>query len=716
MYGEPGIEQPSSFFTITKAVVEVLSSGTVTLDSGASGSVDGITVNGTEVMSGAEVFDADLDTTATAVAANITANTSYPNYNASATGAVITITAIAGTGSVPNTFVIVSTTTTLATTDVNMAGGVTEVLATGTVTLDSGAAGGVDGITVDSVEVMSGAEAFVDTLNNLATAIASNITANTSSPDYNASASGAVITITAIADSGAGPNGFIVVSTPTPIIVATDVDMANGVTAVSEVLATGTVELTGGASGIVNQITVNGVDVMDIDAHFVDTLDNLATLVASIIDANTSSPDYDSSASGATITITAKAGTGDGPNGFVVVSDTDTITTTDTNMASGVTAISEVLATGTSTLDSGTAGRIDGLTVNSVEMLSNAETLATGTATLSNGGAGSVDGILVNGVEVMSGAESWVDTLDNLATAVASNITANTSSPDYNASASGAVVTITAIAGTGYAPNRFTVVTSTTTIVSTDVDMAGGIAANSVPFNSTLNQTATDLAANIQANTSSPDYDASASGAIVTITAKAGTGAGPNTFVVATSVPVTIATSDVNMANGVTEVLATGTVTVDSGTSGSVSGIVVNSVQVMSGEEVFVDTIANFATAIAANITAHTSSPNYTASASGAIVTISAVADSGAGPNAFVVTSTVPAIIATTDVDMASGVDTPDPYKPFSPYVSVTGNLEVMGLDNVVKILPNVEVGWQPIKIKKVMNANTTATVTIGGR
>jgi len=96
--------------------------GTVTLDTGAAGSVDGITVNSIEIMSGAEAFDTSLSVTATNVAANITANTSVPNYTAVAVGAVITITADTG-GIGPNGFVVTSSVTTITTTDVNMAGG-----------------------------------------------------------------------------------------------------------------------------------------------------------------------------------------------------------------------------------------------------------------------------------------------------------------------------------------------------------------------------------------------------------------------------------------------------------------------------------------------------------------------------------------------------------------------------------------------------------------
>jgi hypothetical protein len=101
---------------------DVAATGTVTLDTGASGSVDSITVNSIEVMSGSEAFDSDLDTTATAVAANITAHTSSPNYTASATGAVVTITADR-LGADVNGFAVVSAATTITTTDVNMASG-----------------------------------------------------------------------------------------------------------------------------------------------------------------------------------------------------------------------------------------------------------------------------------------------------------------------------------------------------------------------------------------------------------------------------------------------------------------------------------------------------------------------------------------------------------------------------------------------------------------
>lgn len=96
--------------------------GAVELTGGAGGSVDGITVDGVEIMSGPEAFDTDLQTTAANVAANITANNSIPDYSATANGAVIVITAETG-GTGPNGFVVVSSATTITTADTNLSGG-----------------------------------------------------------------------------------------------------------------------------------------------------------------------------------------------------------------------------------------------------------------------------------------------------------------------------------------------------------------------------------------------------------------------------------------------------------------------------------------------------------------------------------------------------------------------------------------------------------------
>tara|TARA_R110002167_G_scaffold9644_13_gene44682 strand:- start:1692 stop:3413 length:1722 start_codon:yes stop_codon:yes gene_type:complete len=92
--------------------------GTVSL-SGASGSVDMISVNGVDAMSGSVPFNTDINQTATDVASNITAYNGTPNYTATANGSVVTITSATGGGAV-NGYAITNVLTTLTSTIVNM--------------------------------------------------------------------------------------------------------------------------------------------------------------------------------------------------------------------------------------------------------------------------------------------------------------------------------------------------------------------------------------------------------------------------------------------------------------------------------------------------------------------------------------------------------------------------------------------------------------------
>ena len=114
--------------TITDAsgahTAEVLATGSVTLDTGASGSVDSITVDSVELLDAAVNFNTSLSQTATDVAAAINEAQTDPGYTASAAGAVITITATRGAGADANGLVVTSGATTITTTDANMASGV----------------------------------------------------------------------------------------------------------------------------------------------------------------------------------------------------------------------------------------------------------------------------------------------------------------------------------------------------------------------------------------------------------------------------------------------------------------------------------------------------------------------------------------------------------------------------------------------------------------
>ena len=102
--------------------VAVGSVGTVTLVTGAAGSVDSVTINGVTITSGSVPFSVDLPTTATAVAANITAYTSSPEYVATAVGNVIAIAPTVG-GSYSNGYVVAVTLTTITATTTNLSGG-----------------------------------------------------------------------------------------------------------------------------------------------------------------------------------------------------------------------------------------------------------------------------------------------------------------------------------------------------------------------------------------------------------------------------------------------------------------------------------------------------------------------------------------------------------------------------------------------------------------
>lgn len=105
------------------------------------------------------------------------------------------------------------------------------------------------------------------------------------------------------------------------------------------------------------------------------------------------------------------------------------------------------------------------------------EVLATGSLTLTGGAAGSVNTVSVNSVDVLGGAVNFNGTLAQTATDVAAQINRNKSNPDYTASAAGAVVTVSALPGTGTAPNGFVVAATTTTLTATGVNLAGGVAA-----------------------------------------------------------------------------------------------------------------------------------------------------------------------------------------------------------------------------------------------
>lgn len=103
---------------------EVSSAGSVVLTGGGSGSVNTLTVNSLEIMGSATNFNTSLSQTATDIATKINNNPKNYLYKAQASGATINIVANPGLGTLPNTWVVASTTTTITKTDNNMASGV----------------------------------------------------------------------------------------------------------------------------------------------------------------------------------------------------------------------------------------------------------------------------------------------------------------------------------------------------------------------------------------------------------------------------------------------------------------------------------------------------------------------------------------------------------------------------------------------------------------
>lgn len=108
------------------------------------------------------------------------------------------------------------------------------------------------------------------------------------------------------------------------------------------------------------------------------------------------------------------------------------------------------------------------------------EVLAVGSLTVTGGTAGSankINNVTINGVVVTNAAVSWITSNTATATALAANINSHVSSPDYAATSLGAVVTITAVAGSGSTPNGFIIAASVggTATVGSISNMAGGV-------------------------------------------------------------------------------------------------------------------------------------------------------------------------------------------------------------------------------------------------
>lgn len=110
-----------------------------------------------------------------------------------------------------------------------------------------------------------------------------------------------------------------------------------------------------------------------------------------------------------------------------------------------------------------------------------------------------------------------------------------------------------------------------------------------------------------------------------------------------------------------TETLATGTLTLVSGTAGEISSVSVNGLVVTSSAVPFNATLNQTATDLAANITAfaadvaNTNPIKFTAQANGTVVTISAPSGTGSTPNGYVVTGVATGDLSVGYVYMSGG-------------------------------------------------------------
>ncbi|MER9685911.1 hypothetical protein [Mesorhizobium sp. M0139] len=211
---------------------------------------------------------ASFDTVAARLAALIDAQTLY---KAKASGAVVEITAATpGTGftiaaSAVDNGAANTPTCIAAVVQANVAG-VSEVRATGTVTItagsDSAGVNKISSLTVNAVQLLAASVDWIDSNDATANALAVAINDNSFTSGYTASAAGAICTIQAAVGTGATPNGYVVDSTGAGNVTATDANMAGGVAKVTAVAQVNTVTIGGTTFGSTDlwKITLGGVD------------------------------------------------------------------------------------------------------------------------------------------------------------------------------------------------------------------------------------------------------------------------------------------------------------------------------------------------------------------------------------------------------------------------------------------------------------------------
>lgn len=310
-------------------------------DSGnLAGFYDGARITGLDDLADA---NSDLETTAGYMADKLNGDGAV---EAVAAEKVITITAkVAGTA-----FTLTKATAELTTSD-----------ATGSVEVTAGTNNPgtniIDQVTINGATTLL-SSAIDWTTSNDATAILlrNGINAGTGTHGVTATAAGAVVTLTR-----ANARGWTVAATTGGDVTTTDTAFSGGtvndqditltevqanVAAVSEVQATGTVEITGGSAAPTNNLsalTVNGTALIAGTIVWSSSNEATATALVNAIMSLSGTHGYTAAAVGAVVTITAAPGTGTTPNGYVVAATTEgDFTVSTANMSGGVAAVTAV--------------------------------------------------------------------------------------------------------------------------------------------------------------------------------------------------------------------------------------------------------------------------------------------------------------------------------------------------------------------------------------
>lgn len=329
----------------------------------------------------------------------------------------------------------------------------------------------------------------------------------------------------------------------------------------------------------------------------------------------------------------------------------------------------------------------------------NAATAAVGSFEVTGGtlnaGVNEVTDITIDGVSIISATD--VDHTGNNATtaaAIAAAITGHTSSPNYTATSDGQTVYVTA-AATGTTPNGKAIVVSVAgdVTVGNQVNMAGGAGATTatlsdlkvdgvsiigspVVWATSNSNMAALIAAAVNSHTSSPDYTATSDGVTVSIVA-GDAGSGPNeravAFTLANGLAVDNSTT-LALAGGTDTIdgtAATGSFTVTGGTSSpgvnKLTNLTINGVAIINAAVDWTTSHTVTAAAIASAINGHTSSPNYTATSDGAVVTVTAAghSDFGVAVNGQSLTATLGGDFTVGNSQaMAGGIDEQQTFVP----------------------------------------------------